>query len=166
MGDGQPQALDAIAFTCPKCGGTSNDPMDVLEQYCGACHEWFNNYGPMHFDRAGKPINFTHWSDLYNDFGYVSVAETFRGNTRISTMWLGLDHSFGFGPPRIFETAVFGADGSLYVPGRYCTERDAIKGHRIAVRWITRTAPFSNPRPLSLAGRVVSRKHHARKKKR
>lgn len=149
-------------FTCPKCGLTSHNPMDVLEQYCGACHEWFNKYGPHHFDRAGKPISITRWSELHSELDYVRVAETYREQVRVSTVWLGLDHSFGFGPPRIFETAVFGPAG-LFIADRYPTLRDAIKGHKREVEWVTRNIPFSNPEPLLPAGRVVSRKYHARK---
>lgn len=28
------------SFTCPVCGLTSHNPVDVLEGYCGACHRW------------------------------------------------------------------------------------------------------------------------------
>jgi hypothetical protein len=27
-------------FTCPKCGRTSHNPNDLVEGYCGACHDW------------------------------------------------------------------------------------------------------------------------------
>lgn len=29
-----------VSFTCPKCGSTSYHPQDVLEGYCGSCHDW------------------------------------------------------------------------------------------------------------------------------
>ena len=28
------------SFTCPRCGRTSWHPTDVLEGFCGACHDW------------------------------------------------------------------------------------------------------------------------------
>lgn len=28
------------SFTCPRCGRTSHNPTDVVEGYCGACHDW------------------------------------------------------------------------------------------------------------------------------
>lgn len=29
-----------VTFTCPSCGARSAHPRDVLEGYCGACHQW------------------------------------------------------------------------------------------------------------------------------
>lgn len=54
--------------------------------------------------------------DLYtwrNWFGTATrrVAEDNIGDVRVSTVFLGLDHSFGEGRPQLFETMVFG--GSL-----------------------------------------------------
>lgn len=60
------------------------------------------------------------------------VAETTLPNGRwVSTVWLGLDHQYGDGPPLIFETMVFpGKDdiGELDCE-RYSTEADALAGH-------------------------------------
>lgn len=36
------------------------------------------------------------------------VADDTVGDVRISTVFLGLDHSHGFGPPLLFETMIFG----------------------------------------------------------
>lgn len=33
-------ALDAAAFTCPRCGRTSWHPEDKRQGYCGACHDF------------------------------------------------------------------------------------------------------------------------------
>jgi hypothetical protein len=27
-------------FTCPRCSMTSHNPTDIVEGYCGNCHEW------------------------------------------------------------------------------------------------------------------------------
>lgn len=35
------------------------------------------------------------------------VFETCAGDYRVSTVFLGLDHSFGHGPPILFETMIF-----------------------------------------------------------
>jgi hypothetical protein len=52
----------------------------------------------------------------------------------VSTVFLGLDHSFGGGPPVLFETMVFGMpDGSEY-QDRYHTWQEAEAGHREVVR--------------------------------
>ena len=36
------------------------------------------------------------------------VGDTIIGNLRISTMFLGLDHQLGHGPPLLFESMAFG----------------------------------------------------------
>ena len=54
-------------------------------------------------------------------------------DTRISTVFLGLDHSFGDGPPLLFETMVFGGalDGEM---DRYTTWEDAKQGHKEMIK--------------------------------
>jgi hypothetical protein len=48
----------------------------------------------------------------------------------VSTVYLGLDHSFMGGPPMIFESMVFGPGASNdWDMRRYSTEEQAIKGH-------------------------------------
>lgn len=56
-------------------------------------------------------------------------ADDDENQVRISTVFLGLDHSFGEGPPLLFETMVFGGalDGEQ---GRYTTWEEAEAGHR------------------------------------
>ena len=67
---------------------------------------------------------------MIEDGNYKRVAETKTGNGHVSTVWLGLDHSFniGKGRPIIFETMVFGGsfDGEQE---RYSTEEEALAGH-------------------------------------
>lgn len=52
--------------------------------------------------------------------------------SRVSTVFLGLDHSFGDGPPVIFETLVFDGpmDGEM---DRYSTRIEALIGHAAMV---------------------------------
>lgn len=61
------------------------------------------------------------------------VANTLVGDVRVSTVFLGLDHSFGDDrPPILFETMVFG--GSLEDEmDRYATWDEAEKGHAAMV---------------------------------
>jgi hypothetical protein len=50
----------------------------------------------------------------------------------ISTVFLGLDHNFGQGPPLLFESMVFGGedDGEMV---RYSTWEEAETGHKLLV---------------------------------
>lgn len=48
----------------------------------------------------------------------------------VSTVFLGIDHSFGHGPPVLFESMVFtdGKGGDMM--NRYCTWDEAVAGHK------------------------------------
>lgn len=71
-------------------------------------------------DAAGQVGSFTR---------RVAYAE--KGGTEVSTVWLGLDHGFGYGPPLIFETMIFGGehDNDTW---RYATLDEALEGHQRA----------------------------------
>ncbi len=55
----------------------------------------------------------------------------------ISTVFLGLDHSFGEGPPLLFETLVFGGKHDQEM-NRYSTKKEAMKGHEEIVKMCRR----------------------------
>jgi len=63
------------------------------------------------------------------------VKREIVGKSDISTVFLGLDHSFKDGSPLLFETLVFGGpiDGEM---NRYETWDEAVKGHNEMVRKI------------------------------
>jgi hypothetical protein len=88
-----------------------------------------------HYDRQGNPISMEEWSTLLNDPKYQIVAQTTGSGRFVSTVWLGLDHAHGGGPPLIFETIVFAIDEHGDVDyheldaERYSTEEAAKKGH-------------------------------------
>lgn len=85
-----------------------------------------------YFNKNGKPIELLEWAKLLDDTEYKRVAETTLPDGKwISTVWLGLNHSFKEGPPLIFETIVFptkGEWGELDM-ARYSTLEEAIEGH-------------------------------------
>lgn len=61
-----------------------------------------------------------------------TVVRTEVGDVVVSTVFLGIDHSFGTGPPRLFETMVFG--GSLdEEQKRWHRRTEAEAGHRFMV---------------------------------
>lgn len=49
------------------------------------------------------------WANWFEKAGDVRrIAKTEIGDVTVSTVFLGLDHSYDGGPPMIFETMVFG----------------------------------------------------------
>jgi hypothetical protein len=91
-----------------------------------------------YYDRQGNPLTSQQWAKSF-DPAAKRVAETTLPNGRwVSTVWLGIDHSFGSGPPLIFETMVFPSkdDMSDLDCERYSTEREALEGHeRLVAKW-------------------------------
>lgn len=71
------------------------------------------------------------------------VAETFIGEARVSTVFLGLDHSFGFGPSLWFETMIFGPgyDNPMW---RYETLDEARRGHDRVCAMVRGEIPFDD----------------------
>jgi hypothetical protein len=91
-----------------------------------------------YYDRQGKPMELMTWAQKFEDREYRVVAQHWVRGWMISTVWLGLDHSFSMGgPPVIFETMVFppgdeaGEDGVFAEQycERYPTEAAAQAGH-------------------------------------
>ncbi len=61
-------------------------------------------------DERGTPVlepDITKWAQWFEK-AERHVADEKIGESRISTVFLGLDHSFGSGPPVLWETMVFG----------------------------------------------------------
>jgi len=71
----------------------------------------------------------------YHDKVWKRVAEDHIGPYHISTVFLGIDHGFGEGPPLLFETMVF-ARGSLsdLEMERYSTWNQAVAGHQAMLK--------------------------------
>lgn len=81
-----------------------------------------------YYNRQGQPITLDEW--ISENENSNRVALTWVGAARISTVWVGLDHRLGDGPPLIFETMVFGGHHRLGDQGeRYSTEAEALAGH-------------------------------------
>lgn len=85
------------------------------------------------YDRQGNRISMDEYLRLINENGveYRIVEQWHYEDVLVSTVWLGFDHSFGGGPPMIFETMVFGMseDSDEYMR-RYSTEEEARQGHQ------------------------------------
>lgn len=79
--------------------------------------------------------NIDEWGDWFQDFKMRRVAETHIGKIRVSTVFLGIDHSFGGGPPILFETMIFGGELDQWQE-RCCTWDAAVKMHNDAVELV------------------------------
>jgi len=91
---------------------------------------------PHYFDKEGNPLTLLEWGKLFEDLEYKRVGRTYIGKWLVSTVWLGLDHRFGPGPPLFLETMVFDPWGDDQMQDRYSTEADALDGHELACAWV------------------------------
>lgn len=92
----------------------------------------------IYYARDGQPLDLMGWAGLREDEDYRRVAlDRWVDGTWVSTVWLGIDLSFGNGVPLIFETMAFGPTGTVEAyeefTRRYYTEEQARQGHREVV---------------------------------
>jgi hypothetical protein len=86
-------------------------------------------------DTDGKtPIKSTGWGAGADSLGKrVALDELSGGSVVVSTVFLGIDHSWEEeGPPILWETMIFGGPLNDYQV-RYSSHDDAVKGHQEAV---------------------------------
>ena len=81
-------------------------------------------------DASGTPVPCKSMNDLHTegvDARRVAREKVVPG-VDVSTVFLGLDHGYGDGPPILYETMVFGGtlDGEQ---DRYATREQALAGH-------------------------------------
>lgn len=88
--------------------------------------------------RGRKPVKVEDLFEWAREFenGERCVAETTVGGSRVSTVFLGLDHSWGSVRPSLFETMIFGGEHDDYCD-RYATWEEAEAGHAKAVKMVT-----------------------------
>jgi hypothetical protein len=99
------------------------------------------------------------WAKSFESMADRRVALTRRGHVSVSTVFLGLNHQFGNGPPMVFETLVMGGrhDGRME---RYSTWDDALLGHRRACLMVfppTPATPSRNRREGRYLARLAKR---------
>lgn len=81
-------------------------------------------------NESGEPIpcsDITEWAKWLATADRT-IAKTVIDGRLVSTVFLGLDHSFSGGPPILFETMVFD-NGDDDMMRRYATRAEAIGGH-------------------------------------
>ncbi len=73
----------------------------------------------------------SRWFNQTRDERVVARDEVERGVV-VSSVFLGMDHSFGFGPPVLWETMIFGPDDHPWTDymERYTSREDAEAGHQ------------------------------------
>lgn len=89
------------------------------------------------YDMEGKALPMVWWAKRFEQIEGRRIGRTkvWPGWT-VSTVLVGIDMSFGLGPPKIFETMVFhpGTGGLEAAVERYSTKEEALQGHRRMVR--------------------------------
>jgi hypothetical protein len=104
-----------------------------------------------YYNINGEPITMGEWAALYqgDQSGRMVEQTTLPGGCFVSTVLLGIDHSYSqHGPPIIFETMVFGPDGSGQDldMDRYATKEQAEEGHRrMVTKWTGWTPGDAHP---------------------
>jgi hypothetical protein len=73
------------------------------------------------------PVDLMTWARAFEGNRHVARTTVYEG-CEVSTVFLGLDHNFGSGPPLIFETLVFGGPFDKEMD-RYSTWDEALAGH-------------------------------------
>jgi len=97
----------------------------------------------MYYKRDGTPYE----STPEDPYGMKAWAESIDNHDRrvartkvpgglVSTVFVGMNHQFGDGPPLIFESMFFGNDGEPEEEDqeRYSTEAEALAGHARMVK--------------------------------
>lgn len=100
------------------------------------------DFGPFrlkHYilDERGEPVetDLYTWAAWFEDpTNRVIAHDRDESGTRdllVSTIFLGLDHGYGDGPPVLWETMVLKGKGDVYCE-RYTSRAEALAGHRRA----------------------------------
>lgn len=84
-----------------------------------------------------KEMGYREDFDLMHRFHLIKRV----GDYEVSTVDLGLDHSFGVGEPLYYETMIFKRKESeenpfKYYQERYATKKEAKKGHKKAIKYV------------------------------
>jgi hypothetical protein len=113
----------------------------------------------MYYDRDGKEIELMDWATRPRKYRRV-LGDHVIGYW-ISTIWLGLDHTFGR-DKLIFETMIWAPDDSiLNYQERYSTEVAARLGHCDAITWVRERFSLERHR-ARWAPRIVKRTYMER----
>lgn len=91
-----------------------------------------NRYYVMDDDGLVQPASLDEWARFTSALGGRRIDSTEVGDFEVSTVFLGIDHQFGDGPPLLFETMIFAkvVDSPLDQRcWRWSTRDQAVAGH-------------------------------------
>ncbi len=99
-------------------------------------------------DHTYIPCSLRRWSDQLEYMHRTNTKHVARDEVNgrlISTVWIGLDHSFQLNSehPLVFETMIFDditTGDELYME-RYTTWQEAEEGHKKAIEWVKANYP-------------------------
>lgn len=78
--------------------------------------------------------NLMQWAKWFETADRIVAKTKISDEVRVSTVFLGLNHSYGEGDPLLFETMVFGGKLDEQME-RYATWEKAEEGHK---RWVAK----------------------------
>ena len=90
-------------------------------------------------DENNKPVQAIDVNDYLKWSGnggiIKNVAQEHIGDVFVSTVFLGLDHSWNSEIPILWETMIFGGEHDQYQE-RYTSHKDALEGHEKALELV------------------------------
>jgi hypothetical protein len=84
-------------------------------------------------------VTWSHWFGSHLDERTVARWHFEGVDVLVSTVFLGVDHNFGDGPPILYETMVFGGPCGGQMR-RYSTWEEAERGHMRVCKIVRRRA--------------------------
>lgn len=82
----------------------------------------------FYYNRDGQPCSREVGLNYFMNDDLRRIGDDTIGDSRVSTVFLVIDHGFG-DVPKLFETMIFGGKSSEYQE-RYSTEAEAVAGHK------------------------------------
>lgn len=104
-------------------------------------------------DDSGEPVeepDLLKWARWFGNPDNRTVVQHSYDDVRVSTVFLGLDHQFGDGPPVLWETMIFGGQHDGYCE-RYSSYEETVDGHLKACGMVIKE------KGLTLRGRPEAR---------
>jgi len=91
------------------------------------------------------PASLKQWAEMCEDFNKRIIANDYIDETRVSTVFLGLDHSFMSGAPIVFESMIFNHPIFEEEQYRYSTIKEARKNHKALLFKVKRSLVLLTP---------------------